>query len=69
MSILLAHQLSPKMQLALKRERREKMAKAELSLIRIQSILGLSDEELVRAAKRVTELDSLDPLAPPPKQP
>lgn len=68
MSVLLAHQLSPKMQLALKREKRERMAKAELSLIRVQSILGLSDEELVRVAKRVTELDSLDRFAPPSKQ-
>lgn len=43
------------------------MAKAELSLIRIQSILCLSDEELLRAAQRVTELDLLPKTAPQPK--
>jgi hypothetical protein len=43
------------------------MAKAELALIRIQSLLGLSDNELVCAAKRVAELDVVESDMPPRK--
>ncbi|KFD24690.1 hypothetical protein GYRE_00891 [Yokenella regensburgei ATCC 49455] len=36
-------------------------------MIRIQSILGLSDEELICATRRVTALDVTENLSPPPK--
>ncbi len=69
MSILLAHQLSPTALTALRKARRTRIAKAELALIRVQSLLGLSDEELLHAARRVTALDTTGALAEPPKQP
>lgn len=68
MSILLAHQISPTALIALRKARRTRIAKAELALIRVQSLLGLSDEELMHAARRVTALDTADALTAPPKQ-
>ncbi|MDS0888772.1 hypothetical protein OSC09_15170 [Raoultella ornithinolytica] len=69
MSILLFHQLSPAALTASRKARRTRIAKAELALIRAQSLLGLSDEELLHAAIRVTALDATGALAAPPKQP
>ncbi|HHT0302217.1 TPA: hypothetical protein ACTW34_000658 [Raoultella planticola] len=68
MSILFAHQLSSVAQAALKKGRRVRIAKAELALIRIQSILGLNDEELLNAVKRVTDVDAITVMAAPPKE-
>ena len=68
MSTLLAHQLSPTALIALRKARRTRIAKAELALIRVQSLLGLSDEELLHAVRRVTALDTADVLTAPPKQ-
>ncbi|MEX0518322.1 hypothetical protein AB3X26_17340 [Raoultella planticola] len=69
MSLIAAHQISPTMKLMLQEARRVKMAKAELALIRIQSLLGLSDAELICAAKRVAALDDVETYAIPPKRP
>ncbi|WP_038253385.1 hypothetical protein [Yokenella regensburgei] len=67
MTLLLAHQLSPELQVKMQSARRIRIAKAELAMIRIQSILGLSDEELICATRRVTALDVTENLSPPPK--
>lgn len=69
MSILLVHQLSPTALTALRKARLTRIAKAELALIRVQSLLGLSDEELLHAARRVTAPDATGAPAAPPKQP
>lgn len=69
MSILLVHQLSPAALTALMKASRTRIAKAELALIRVQSLLGLSDEELLHAVRRVTDLDTTGTLPEPPKQP
>ena len=69
MSILLTHQISPTALTALRKARRTRVAKAELALIRIQSLLSLSDEELLHAVRRVTDLDTTGALSAPPKQP
>lgn len=67
MSLIGAHQISQANQLTFQKARRVRMAKAELALIRIQSLLGLSDNELVCAAKRVAELDVVESDMPPRK--
>ncbi|WEJ88456.1 MAG: hypothetical protein P0Y63_24750 [Klebsiella huaxiensis] len=59
MSILLTHQISAAMRQAVRRERRTKMVKAELALIRIQSLLGLSDDDLLLAVQRMIERDAV----------
>ncbi|HEI2760491.1 hypothetical protein PCS91_21130 [Escherichia coli] len=69
MSILLVHQLSPTALTALRKARLTRIAKAELALIRVQSLLGLSDEELLHAARRVTAPDAIGAPPEPPKQP
>ena len=67
MTLLLAHQLSPELQVKMQSGRRIRIAKAELAMIRIQSILGLSDEELICATRRVIAQDVIENLSPPPK--
>ncbi|WP_431618035.1 hypothetical protein [Enterobacter roggenkampii] len=67
MTLLLAHQLSPELRVKMQSARRIRIAKAELAMIRIQSILGLSDEELICATRRVIAQDVIENLSPPPK--
>lgn len=67
MALLLAHQLSHSLQVKMQSARRTRIAKAELALIRIQSILDLSDEELACATKRVIAQDVTEILTRPPK--
>lgn len=64
MSLIGAHQLSQATRQAMRKARRVRVAKAELALLRIQSLLGLSDNELVYAAKRVAELDVVADMPP-----
>lgn len=68
MSILLCHQLSPEAQRSHCRAYRSRLPKAELAIIRIQSLLGLSDEELLRAVKRVTGMNSDSAIELQPEQ-
>lgn len=69
MSILPANQLPSAAQNALRKKRQVRIAKAQLALMRIQSLLGLSDDELLQAARRVTDLDDMRALIAPPKKP